>query len=155
VRPEDVDGAAQTNGCEGNGCKHRPEQPHQGQFESPCAISQGLRKTGQLGTGLTGVITDQSNAVVPNADVEIKDTVKGTTQSTKTDREGVYLFFFLAPISFYGSATYLLLRELITAFVRHPLGYFGLLNDTDSASFFSRFPPITTAEARRTLQLFA
>jgi hypothetical protein len=47
--------------------------------------------------GLTGVITDQSNAVVPNADVEIKDSAKGTTQSTKTDREGVYRFFFLAP----------------------------------------------------------
>jgi hypothetical protein len=47
--------------------------------------------------GLTGVITDQSMAVVPNAGVEIMDTAKGTTQTTKTDREGVYLFFFLAP----------------------------------------------------------
>src|SRR6266496_1806406 len=46
---------------------------------------------------LTGVVTDQSNAVVPNADVEIKDNSKGITQSTKTDREGVYRFFFLAP----------------------------------------------------------
>jgi len=47
--------------------------------------------------GLTGVVTDQSSAVIPNADVEIKDNAKGTTQSTKTDREGVYRFFFLAP----------------------------------------------------------
>ncbi len=47
--------------------------------------------------GLAGVVTDPSNAVVPNADVEIKDNVKGTHQSTKTDREGVYRFFFLAP----------------------------------------------------------
>jgi hypothetical protein len=47
--------------------------------------------------GLTGVITDQSSAVVPNADVEIKDSAKGTTYSTKTDPEGVYRFFFLAP----------------------------------------------------------
>src|SRR5207247_9809948 len=46
---------------------------------------------------LTGVLTDQSNAVVPNADVEIKDNSKGITQSTKTDHEGVYRFFFLAP----------------------------------------------------------
>ena len=46
---------------------------------------------------LTGVVTDQSNAVVSNADVEIKDNSKGITQSTKTDREGVYRFFFLAP----------------------------------------------------------
>ena len=47
--------------------------------------------------GLAGVVTDPSNAVVPNADVEIKDNNKGTTQSTKTDQEGVYRFFFLAP----------------------------------------------------------
>ena len=47
--------------------------------------------------GLTGVVSDSSNAVIPNADVSIKDSAKGTTQSTKTDREGVYRFFFLAP----------------------------------------------------------
>ena len=47
--------------------------------------------------GLTGVVTDPSSAVVPNADVEIKDNAKGTTQLTKTDQEGVYRFFFLAP----------------------------------------------------------
>jgi len=34
---------------------------------------------------------------VPNADVEIKDNRKGTTRATKTDGEGVYRFFFLAP----------------------------------------------------------
>jgi hypothetical protein len=47
--------------------------------------------------GLAGVVTDPSGAVVPNADVEIKDNAKGTHQSTKTDREGAYRFFFLAP----------------------------------------------------------
>jgi Carboxypeptidase regulatory-like domain len=47
--------------------------------------------------GLTGVVTDPSRALVPDAGVEIKDNAKGTTQSTKTDREGVYRFFFLAP----------------------------------------------------------
>ena len=47
--------------------------------------------------GLTGVITDQGNAVVPNADVELKDKAKGRSQSTKTDRAGVYRFFFVAP----------------------------------------------------------
>jgi len=46
---------------------------------------------------LIGVVTDPSHAVVLGADVEIKDNSKGTTQSTKTDREGVYRFFFLAP----------------------------------------------------------
>jgi hypothetical protein len=47
--------------------------------------------------GLTGVVTDQSSAVVADAKVEIKDDSKGTNQSTKTDYEGVYRFFFLAP----------------------------------------------------------
>jgi hypothetical protein len=47
--------------------------------------------------GLTGVVTDQSRAVLPAAHVEIKDNRKGNVQSTKTDPEGVYRFFFLAP----------------------------------------------------------
>src|SRR6266568_3440851 len=46
---------------------------------------------------LAGVVTDPMSAVLRDADVEIKDNAKGTTQSTKTDREGVYRFFFLAP----------------------------------------------------------
>jgi hypothetical protein len=46
---------------------------------------------------VTGVVTDQSGAVVPNADVEIRDVNKGTTESTNTDRDGVYRFFFLSP----------------------------------------------------------
>jgi len=50
--------------------------------------------------GLTGVVTDPSHAVVPDAFVEIRDTAKGTVQSAKTDREGVYRFFFLAPSSY-------------------------------------------------------
>ena len=47
--------------------------------------------------GVTGVVTDQSLSVLPNADVEIRDINKGTTKSTKTDRDGVYRFFFLSP----------------------------------------------------------
>jgi hypothetical protein len=46
---------------------------------------------------LTGVVTDQTHAVVPDVLVEIKDIAKGVTQPTKTDREGLYHFFFLSP----------------------------------------------------------
>ena len=46
---------------------------------------------------LSGVVIDQTNAVVPDAAVEIKDAAKGTTQSAKTDNEGVYQFSFLRP----------------------------------------------------------
>lgn len=61
------------------------------------SISNELRGQTTNSGGLTGVVTDPSHALVPGADVEIKDNAKGTTQSTKTDREGVYRFFFLAP----------------------------------------------------------
>src|SRR5215469_15409434 len=47
--------------------------------------------------GLTGVVTDQSNALVPNADVQIKESEKGILQTTTTDQEGVYHFFFISP----------------------------------------------------------
>src|SRR5207244_8237243 len=46
---------------------------------------------------LAGVVTDPSQAVVPDSDVQLQDLAKGTTQSTKTDREGLYRFFFLPP----------------------------------------------------------
>src|SRR5215469_7926775 len=60
-------------------------------------LVEGLNAQTTTSGGLTGVVTDQSNAIVPNADVEIRDNAKGTIQSTRTDREGVYRFFFLAP----------------------------------------------------------
>jgi hypothetical protein len=47
--------------------------------------------------GVTGVVTDKSLAALPHADVEIRDVNKGTIESTKTDRDGVYRFFFLSP----------------------------------------------------------
>src|SRR6202795_23229 len=46
--------------------------------------------------GLTGVVSDPSHAVVPDATVEIRDDSKGTIQSIKTDSDGVYAFFFVA-----------------------------------------------------------
>jgi hypothetical protein len=47
--------------------------------------------------GLTGVVSDPSHAVVPNAVVELRDETKGTIQTAKTEGDGVYRFFFLAP----------------------------------------------------------
>jgi len=43
------------------------------------------------------VVSDPSQAVVPNAVVELRDVTKGTIQTAKTDGDGVYRFFFLAP----------------------------------------------------------
>jgi hypothetical protein len=47
--------------------------------------------------GLTGVVTDPSNAVISDAEVELKDNAKGTKLPTKTNAEGAYLFPFLLP----------------------------------------------------------
>ena len=55
--------------------------------------------------GLTGVVTDASHAVVPDAAVEIKDNSKGTSQSGRTDHDGVYQFFFLAPGRYFLTVT--------------------------------------------------
>ena len=47
--------------------------------------------------GLTGVVSDPSHAVVPDAVVVLRDNTKGTIQTVKTDGDGVYRFFFLPP----------------------------------------------------------
>jgi len=61
------------------------------------SLSRSLWAQTATSGALTGVITDQTNAVIVNAEVELRDASKGTNQSTKTDREGLYQFFFLAP----------------------------------------------------------
>jgi hypothetical protein len=55
---------------------------------------------------VTGVVTDQSGAIVPNADIEIEDVNKGTIESTKSDRDGVDRFFFLSPSLYTLTAAY-------------------------------------------------
>ena len=77
------------------------------------SFSLGNRATAQTTSSgaLTGVITDQTNAVVPDAQIEIKEIARGTTRSTKTDREGLYQFFFLAPSRYTLSVTHEGFRE--------------------------------------------
>lgn len=50
--------------------------------------------------GLTGVVSDPSGATVPDAEVAIRDITRGTVQTTRTDSDGVYRFFFVAPGSY-------------------------------------------------------
>src|ERR1700730_12622072 len=50
--------------------------------------------------GLAGTVTDPSDHFVPGATLELKDSAKGTLQSTKTDAEGAYVFSFLLPGSY-------------------------------------------------------
>jgi Carboxypeptidase regulatory-like domain len=65
----------------------------------PCLFHDLNAQTTNSG-GLTGEVSDPSHAVVPEAVVELRDNSKGTIQKTKTDREGVYRFSFLAPGSY-------------------------------------------------------
>jgi hypothetical protein len=55
---------------------------------------------------LSGVVIDRTNAVVPDAAVEITDVTKGTTDLTKTNGEGVYQFSFLRPARYTLSVTH-------------------------------------------------
>jgi len=61
-----------------------------------CSSTQASAQTTTSG-GLTGVVTDASGAVVPEAKIEIRDTTRGSFQTAKTDGDGVYRFFFLVP----------------------------------------------------------
>jgi hypothetical protein len=65
-------------------------------FLTFCSILEARAQTTTSG-GLTGVVSDPSHAVVPDAVVELRDDDKGTIQTAKTDGDGVYRFFFLAP----------------------------------------------------------
>lgn len=73
------------------------------------------------------MVTDPSQAVVPDALVEVRDTAKGTVQSTKTDRDGVYHFFFLAPSTYTLIVTHERFRELSRT-VNVQLGPPGTMN---------------------------
>jgi outer membrane receptor protein involved in Fe transport len=49
---------------------------------------------------IAGVVTDQTGGVVPQARVTLKDTAKGNTQDTQTNKDGQYRFFLLPPGSY-------------------------------------------------------
>lgn len=46
---------------------------------------------------IAGSVTDPSGAIVPDASVTLKDLTKGTTQVTKSNKDGNYQFFLVAP----------------------------------------------------------
>src|SRR6476661_1737501 len=60
---------------------------------------------------LTGVITDQTGAVVPDAQIQFVDLAKGSVHSLKTNTEGVYRFFLLPPSRYTLSVTHVGFQE--------------------------------------------
>src|SRR5438034_9484460 len=75
------------------------------------SLSSELDAQTTVSGGLAGVITDPSNAVVPDAHVVVRRSAKGTTQSTKSDRQGVYQFFFLSPGRYMLTVTHVGFRD--------------------------------------------
>ncbi len=49
---------------------------------------------------ITGLVKDPSGAVIPNAQVELKDNAKGTTTTTKTGQSGIYTFSLVQPSNY-------------------------------------------------------
>ena len=62
-----------------------------GVFRTPCTLAQ------TTSASVFGRVTDQSNAVVPDVEVEIKNTDTGVSQVMKTNGEGLYSFPNLSP----------------------------------------------------------
>jgi hypothetical protein len=87
----------------------------------------GLNAQTTTSGGLTGVVSDPSEAVVPDALVEIRDSAKGTVQSAKTDRDGVYRFYFLTPSRYTLTVTHDRFRK-VSRTVNVLLGPPGTLN---------------------------
>src|SRR2546429_35666 len=65
---------------------------------SPRALAQTESAT------VTGRVTDQTGAVVPNAEIEIKNTDTNLSQVTKTNGDGVYFFPSVKPGNYIMSA---------------------------------------------------
>jgi Carboxypeptidase regulatory-like domain len=65
-------------------------------FLALCSIRDSSAQTTTSG-GLTGVVSDPSHAVVPDAILELRDSAKGTIQTSRTNVDGVYRFFLVAP----------------------------------------------------------
>jgi hypothetical protein len=61
------------------------------------SLSKGTGAQTATSGGLTGVVSDPSNAVVPDAKVELRDTAKGIGQTKSTNLNGEYSFSFVAP----------------------------------------------------------
>ena len=53
--------------------------------------------TGEQGSSLIGVVTDQTGAIIPGASVVVHNTETGAVRSAETDRTGLYAINALAP----------------------------------------------------------
>jgi hypothetical protein len=76
------------------------------------SLANSLSAQNATSGGLTGVVTDPSDAVVPGANVELKDNAKGISQTKSTNSDGGYLFSFVAPGNYTLTVTHTSFRTL-------------------------------------------
>lgn len=63
-----------------------------------CTVAVIPARAQSITTGdITGIVTDPSGAVVPNASVQLKNTDTGAAQQRTTNTQGVYRFQLLGP----------------------------------------------------------
>lgn len=79
-------------------------------FSAVLLLTEVVAQTTTSGA-LSGVVLDQTGAVIPKADAELTDIAKGTTESAETDSLGVYQFSFLRPGSYTLKVTHPGFRE--------------------------------------------
>lgn len=70
------------------------------------SLSRGMSPQTAKSGGLSGVVTDPSEAVMPGAKVELRDRAKGINQMKTTNSGGEYLFSFVAPGNYTLTATH-------------------------------------------------
>src|SRR5271168_2987271 len=63
---------------------------------SPTRLAAQTSTTGDV----AGVVTDPSNAIVPDAKLDLKDNAKGNTQNATTNKDGAFRFYLLSPGSY-------------------------------------------------------
>jgi hypothetical protein len=85
------------------------------------SVSRELNSQTTVSGGLAGIVTDPDNALVLDADVQLKDNARETVQVTKTNREGMYHFFFLLPGRYTLTVTHVGFRDE-TGSIDIPLG---------------------------------
>jgi len=98
---------------------------------------------------VTGIVTDPSNAIVPDAKVALKNESRGDVQETKTSKDGIYRFFLLAPGPYTVSVTAAGF-DTVSRRVEVPVGQVATINITLAVGTSST--TVTVTEAAPLLQ---
>src|SRR5450759_1924093 len=117
-------------------------------------LALGTTLWGQFNSSVRGVVTDPSNAPVPNAKVVIRNVDKGISSSTTCDNGGNYIFTSLAPgdyslaVEARGFRAFSLQATLQTAQTLDVPVKLSLLSTSESVEVTGQAPILDTADSR-------